>query len=353
MKSALRARSRRPAAAVLLSALALFALLSAPAALAWGGAQHVYINRFAAKNVPEEMAAFRQFALPMCFPAIYPDLWKSYDADENARHYFEPDRLPKNFDFSTLSPDPAKALKTVGLTREELGIAPWTIADLTAQMSDAMRTNDWLRAARVGATLGHYVGDIHMPLHCTRNFNGWETRQTGVHGRFESEMVKAFFNASELFVPNPAYIEDPFAAAVEWCLHSHSLCELVLQADLEATRAAGGRTDTEEYYSEFWVRTGELAMDQIGWAASHLASLWYTAWVDAGRPEIPPPFEEIPVYSIFSGVGIDAPETDGTPLPDPNKKRFDLIIRSVLGALILLALLSAIFRPRASRTRRP
>ena len=91
MRSALRRRAA-PFAAV------LFALPLA--AGAWSGQQHIQINKAAGRNVPDEMAAFRDFARPMALPAIYPDLWKESDPDEGPRHYFEPDRLPPGTDIN-------------------------------------------------------------------------------------------------------------------------------------------------------------------------------------------------------------------------------------------------------------
>ena len=80
-------------------------LLALPlAAGAWSGQQHIQINKAAGRNVPEEMAAFREFARPMALPGIYPDLWKESDPDEGPRHYFEPDRLPPGTDLRALSP---------------------------------------------------------------------------------------------------------------------------------------------------------------------------------------------------------------------------------------------------------
>lgn len=331
-------------------AVAMWMALLPASAWAWGGVQHIHINREASKAVPMEMKGWRNFARSMAFPGIYPDLWKGYDAQENARHYFEPDRLPRGFDLQTLTRDEPAELARHGLTREELGEAPWMIADLTEKMSEAMRTNDWLMAARYGATMGHYVGDLHMPLHCTVNFNGQETRQHGVHTRIESEMTKAFFRIDQLRVPRGHYVEDPFHEVLSWVAHSYSLVPMWLRADLSAKSFAGGRTDTEDYYLRLWEILGDSVMEQIGSAASHLASLWYTAWVNAGKPPIPEKaFEELPAYSIFSGVGIDAPETDGQPLSNPKKEKYDLIIWSVMGAIALLVIVSSVLRSRHSR----
>lgn len=324
--------------------VALGAILPA-AAWAWSGAQHVQINKAAGRLVPEEMAAFRAFSRPMALPGVYPDLWKEADAGETPRHYFEPDRLPPGMDLRAIGTNQTETLARLGLAPESIGIAPWTIADLLAQMTAALRTNDWLWAARCGATMGHYVADLHMPLHCTRNYNGDDTGQSGIHLRWESDMAKAFFRPDQMR-PDPAvYLENPFSAVLDWIAHSAALVPEVLKADVIAKRSANGRVDTEGYYRKLWDLTGDLVVQQLEAATTHLASLWYTAWVDAGKPAIPAAFDELPTASVFSGVGID-PQTEGGPVGavSRQKKTFDTILLSVMGLIALIVIVSSLHR---------
>jgi hypothetical protein len=332
--------------------LALLLLVGLPsAALAWAGTQHIQINKAAGRNMPDEMAAFRAFSRPMAFPGIYPDLWKGSDPDEGPRHYFEADRLPADFNLLSLNPDQKTAFATqIPAAPDEIGIAPWTVGDLLGKMTEAMRTNDWLWAARYGAAMSHYVADLHMPLHCTRNFNGQETWQQGVHARLESDMTKAFFH-SDLIHPAPAaYLENPFRAVTEWTAHSASLVPGILKADIIAKRSAGGRVDTEGYYRKFWELTGDTIVQQIEDAATHLSSLWYTAWINAGRPAIPEPFEELPTLSVFSGVGIDLPAEGEFLGTQPRRNQtYDVIIWSVMGFFALVVIVSSLYRSLQAR----
>jgi len=321
---------------------------AAPAATwGWGGIQHVQINKAAGRNVPDEMGAFRPFSRPMAFPGIYPDLWKEADLAETPRHYFEPDRLPAGTDLGGLAADQATAFsQQISSRPDEIGIAPWTITDLLVQMTEAMRTNDWLMAARCGATMGHYVADLHMPLHCTRNFNGQETWQVGIHSRIELDMTKAFFRPDLLDPAPAAYLEDPFREIMGWVAHSASLVPSILNADTIARRSANGRYDTERYYYKLWELTGDTIIQQLSDAVTHLSSLWYTAWVDAGKPAIPGPFAELPTTSLHSGVGIDFPTEDGpagATLPRQNKT-YNAIIWAVMGIIAGVVITSSIVR---------
>ena len=321
-------------------------LLGLPAgAWAWAGAQHIQINRLAGRNVPDEMGAFRAFSRPMVLPGIYPDLWKGSDFEEDSRHYFEPDRLPGGFDLFSIGSNRTTAFQAqIPVRSEEIGVAPWTIVGLLDEMTEAMRTNDWQWAARCGAAMGHYVADLHMPLHCTRNYNGQETWQDGIHTRWESDMTKAFFRTEELSLEPAVYLENPFRSIMEWVAESFALAPEILKADAIAKRSAGGRIDTEVYYLKLWELTGGIAVARVGDAVSDLSSLWYTAWIDAGKPAIPEPFDELPPFSVFSGVGIDAPEIQGPHPPSRQKRTYDLVIWSVMLAFGAVVIGSSIHR---------
>jgi hypothetical protein len=337
-------RAVRPAALTV-----LLCLLLPAAACGWAGLQHVQIGRAAARNMPADAAAFRAFARPMAFPSIYPDLWKGADPEEGPRHYFEPDRLPEDFDLYTLSPNRVEAFATqIDARSDEIGVAPWTILSLLDDMTEAMRTNDWLWAARCGAAMSHYVADLHMPLHCTRNFNGQETWQHGIHSRWESDMTKAFFRPELMTPPPAAYLEDPFRALLDWVAESYALVPQVLRADIIAKRAADGSTETETYYLKLWELTGDLVNRRISEAAGNLSSIWYTAWINAGRPAIPEPFEEIPPFSVFSGVGIDPPEVVGRHASF-QKQKFDIIVWVAMGVFALVVIGSSLHRGAQAR----
>ena len=342
-----RAGNRLPAVALAL--LLVGGIRTAPA---WSGLQHIHIGKAAARNVPDEMTAFRAFARPMALPSIYPDLWKETDLDEVPRHYFELDRLPPGADPYALSPSLAQALPQLRQRIEDVGSATWTILDLLGKMTAAMRTNDWLWAARCGAAMSHSVADLHMPLHCTRNFNGQETWQVGVHSRIESDMTKAFFRADAIR-PGPAgHLENPFREIMGWIERSAAMAPVVLRADLIAKRSANGRIDSETYYLRLWELTGDVIETQISDAAAHLSALWYTAWVNAGKPAIPAPLDELPVLSVHSGVGID-PASEGGPVGavrTRQNQRYDTILWAVMGGIALVVVASSLWRGAQERT---
>jgi hypothetical protein len=43
----------------------------------------------------------------------------------------------------------------------------------------------------------------------------------------------------------------------------------------------------DAYYAALYVFAGKLAKLSMAQAATDLGSLWYSAWIDAGRPKVP------------------------------------------------------------------
>ena len=323
---------------LLLVGMALGSLLTPPRdALGWAGPQHIQINRAASENLPAEMAAFEAFARPMDLPSTYPDIWRATDSAEGSRHYFKPDFLPSSFDLASLSTNRMEAFRSqLTMTRPgEIGMAPWSILNLMHDFTSAMKSNDWVWAARCGAALSHYVADVHMPFHCTRNHDGQETGQQGIHMRIESYMTELYFHPESIAPAPPVYLDDPFHSLLEWTQESLLRAADLLDADRIATQESGN-TQSQAYYLKLWELAGPVVIERISASASDLSSIWYTAWVDAGKPPIPAPLAKIPPYSVFSGVGITPPEPHALQT-DRVQPLFDILF---WGGLFLFAVMA-------------
>lgn len=338
-----------------MAAAALAAGMACGTAWGWAGMQHFQITREAGRRVPEEMAGWESWAKTMAFPSVCPDLWKGADYDEGPRHYFEADRL-RGLRATEVDADWDEASgKQFRFSREDIGDGPWQICELLGMMSDAMRTNDWEWAARCGATLAHYAEDLHMPLHCIRNFNGQETNQRGAHTRIESGAIKTFFDAGMFKGEGKGEVlEDPFHAVMGWVEASTARGPRWLRWELEATAAAEGDTESEEYYEEVWGRVREEAVARMDAAATDVASLWATAWANAGKPAIPRAPREISQRSVWSGVGIDGEEQVAKRAG--RNRKYDYLIWGFLGGVFFWTLVTAVARAlkneRAVRGRR-
>lgn len=315
----------------LLPALFLCMTLSASG---WGGAIHAVINEAAAQNVPEEMSAWRAYGPLLAEHGADPDFWKRDDPSEPVRHFIDlehygtpPFEIPRNI---------AAALKNGG-KRE--GDAPWVIMETTERLAEAMRRKDWYQAARIAAAVGHYVGDTHQPLHCTVNYDGYQTGNAGIHLRWEVQMPRRVGSAATVTTPaTAAYLTNLWTSINGWIMDAWPLCSNIFQADKEARWSSRNNVESQYYFFQLWEKSQDVFLRQISRAAADLSSVWYTAWVDAGRPDIPPPPRQISSASIHLGRTARSPKEEN--------RKGAIAVLAVIGAAGLVIVLSSVLKQR-------
>ncbi|MFQ5846573.1 MAG: hypothetical protein ACE5IQ_02750 [Candidatus Methylomirabilales bacterium] len=257
----------------------------------WGLEAHVLINRSACTTLPGPLRRF--FMKHQAYIGEHgrdPDtvLTAREGEAERIRHWFDLDELDR-FPFREIPRNYKQALAKYGRERlEEAGLLPWRIAELYRELVRAMRTPDWSRVPLVAARLGHYVADGHQPLHTTTNYDGQLTGNRGIHKRFEDEMIRrhlAQYHDLAAFTQPAQRAGDPIAFTFDFLIDSYVWVDNVLRADTLARRGVRGFEDA--YYAALHVFAGKLAKLSMAQAATDLGSLWYSAWIDAGRPTVP------------------------------------------------------------------
>ncbi|MEO6462093.1 MAG: hypothetical protein ABIP29_03370, partial [Candidatus Eisenbacteria bacterium] len=281
---------RKPLAGIstFLAALLVAAasLLPAPAG-AWGGLGHRSIASQYGESLPPALQPLRAEDAWVTDHVMDPDVRKSTVPGEGYRHYIDIDAYPE-YALGTLSHDRATLEAQYGAAQvEQWGIAPWAIGEVTDSLSAAMARGDWTRARTWIADLCHYVGDLHQPLHCTKNYNGQLTGNTGIHSRYETTMLNRYPQALQFDAGTADDLVDPVEAAFAIAGASQQAHYAVLDADTQARAAAGGSVSSDTYYAELWSRTSTLTLARMTGASVGTASFVYTAWVDAGHPAVP------------------------------------------------------------------
>lgn len=193
----------------------------------------------------------------------------------------------------------SSAFFTEGLSAH--GILPWNLARMQRQLTGAFRKRDSQSIRRLCADMGHYIGDAHVPLHTTSNYNGQKTGQDGIHGFWESRIPELFADESyDYFVGKPVYIEDPAAFFWEITLESNRLVDSVLlfekklRADFPPDRQMcpdlrNGRVllaPCREFAAAYQDALDGMVERRMRAAIHAVASVWYTAWIDAGQPDL-------------------------------------------------------------------
>lgn len=254
---------------------------------AWGSTGHKFINLKAVLHLPAAMASFKADSAFYQAHASDADIRRdnsdtSFYA-EAPRHYIDIDDYP---DFRHLSHNLDSVILVYGWERvKDNGLNPWATRWVFDTLTAQLARGDRAAARYTMSDLGHYVGDAHQPLHCTKNYDGWLTGNGGIHSRYESSMIN-LYQASLAVVPESVrYIASPVDAAFGYILVSQELVDSILRADTYAKGVSGWNgtgTAPSAYYAALWEKTRALTLREFQSATADLASLWYTAWVDAG-----------------------------------------------------------------------
>ena len=269
-----------------LVALVTVALAATPSAYAWGPQAHLLADDWAIGTLPPNLQNYfqsnRSFILAH---ANDPEEWIKKDRYEGMRHYIFLNKYG-TFPYLELPHSYKAAVNKYGLGRiTRNGVLPWQVGEYSLKLTNDFRAHNWKQAKLDGAALAFYVADTHDPLHTTQNYDGQLTGQTGLERRFGTDLVERY---SHFFMFRPdiaSKVSDPTEYAFQMILEAHTWVDQIILADLVALDALPGHTD--DYYDRFYSSVGSTAMKEISESAHDIGSYWYSAWLNAGRPELP------------------------------------------------------------------
>jgi hypothetical protein len=282
---------------IIIKLVTFYSILSfSNTAWGWGIDTHFLINKDSEIHLPVGMSNFTIYDDFLANHSIDADLRKSIDPNEAPRHYMDIDNFSGFFD-GTLPHDLDLLIAEYGSQFDVIdnGIVPFAIELFTDSLRKKMAEGEWLDALLLAADLGHYVADAHQPLHTTKNYDGQLTGNDGIHARYETEMMNRHLAAITIISNQAIYITNPIDYAFQIIEEAWVFVDSIMLADEIAKSESGGVYD-DIYYDALWRETGDFSINQIRLATEALASLWYTAWVNAGMPEIP--------SNVFSSVSI-------------------------------------------------
>lgn len=266
----------------------------------WGFFAHQRINRYAVFTLPPEMIGFYKKHIDYLSEAsVAPDRRRYAVASEAPKHYIDLDRYGEGTLY-TLPQAWSEAVKAVGEdTLNARGTVPWQINLMYYQLVDAYMLNDPEKILRLSAELGHYVADAHVPLHTTSNYDGQLTKQSGIHAFWESRLPELFFEGYDLLVGKATYIEHVQQAAWETVAGAHAAVDSVLEIEEKLFKRMGDKKynfetrgkQTIKVVSFDYARSYHQALSgmverQLRASIKMVGNLWYSAWVDAGQPDL-------------------------------------------------------------------
>ncbi len=270
---------------------------SSQPAFPWGATAHRKITAAAIDRLPEPLRTFlRANARTVAEHSLDPDLWRAAgESTEGPNHYINIDALAP-FPFAEVPQEESAFLARYGEAGRRAGRLPWRVGEATRELAEAFRQGDGGAIRQKAAVLAHYVGDLHVPLHLTRNHDGQETGQTGVHSRWESELVDHFFEQIPWRAGDGrlAPAGSPVAFAFARIQAGYPDVEAVLNSDRKAVAGANDFFETPfddryapRYFSRLFALERERLVAAASSAAEAIARLWLEAWEEAGRPPLP------------------------------------------------------------------
>jgi len=298
----------------------------------WGSVGHRKINQHSPASFPYSMEFLKiSWTLLLADHASDADDRKQQDPDESAKHYIDIDDYPEFVQSGRIPMtwDSVTALHGVSFVIDK-GILPWATITAFDTLKECFQRKDWTKAGLVAADLGHYVADGHMPLHITRNYNGQFTGQTGIHSRYESTMIGKY--NSQINYPDDSVklLADVKSTVFTYLYYNYQLVDSVLHADIIADTVAGG-TSGNTYYLELWNHTQDFTTDLFKRASYTLAGLIYTAWVQAGSPNLTPnAIDELSSENVILGQNLPNPFTGLTKIPITVKRNNTHLILEVV-----------------------
>ena len=283
-------------------------LFSTHCSLSWGVWAHYRINMGGVLCMPDTPGAFLyHHADYITEESVVPDVRKHdlNDRAESIRHFIDLEGLGDGT-IAGLPHTYAEAVKKFTTdTLKKYGTLPWTILEHEQMLTRAFRDGNKAEILFLAADLGHYVGDAHMPLHTSINHDGQLTGQKGIHGLWEAELPELFGSAYHLYSRPAEFLPDITEAVFAALSHSHSLVDSLLHADQrlrntfpESTmfmhsdsgqvkkNKYGQQVFSKEYAQKFHSALNGMVELQMKAALMLTADLWYTAWVNAGRPDL-------------------------------------------------------------------
>jgi hypothetical protein len=266
----------------------------------WGFFAHKRINKLAVFILPPEMIGFYKANIAyITEAAVNPDRRRFTVVEEAARHYLDLDHYGDSALYKMPRYWNDAVEKYTEDTLKAYGVLPWHINRMYFQLRDAFMMRDPNRILKLSADLGHYLADAHVPLHTTENYNGQLTGQEGIHAFWESRLPELFSDRYDFFVGQALYLDNPQLAAWRAIESSHLALDSVLTEEKKLSERLGDKrysfetkgkqtqkVYSKEYASAYHEILKGMVERRMRAAIKAIGNFWYTAWVDAGQPEI-------------------------------------------------------------------
>jgi len=268
----------------------------------WGFYAHRKINYYAVFLLPPEMMQLYKSNINyLTIHAVDPDKRRYIIKNEGSHHYIDIDHYGK-YPYDSLPHNWIKAKqKFSNDTLIKYGILPWWILRTEQRLVTAFKEKNKKDILKLSADLGHYIGDAHVPLHSNTNHNGEQTGQEGIHAFWESRIPELFGDSKwNYFIGKACYIENKDYFIWKIVLQSAAASDTVLNIDKKLSTQFSEwkkysyeiknhkllKQYSTEYTTTYDDLLNHMTERRMRLSIYAIACFWYTAWVDAGQPDL-------------------------------------------------------------------
>jgi hypothetical protein len=268
----------------------------------WGFLVHRTINQLAIYELPKSMQSFFYTNRDnLAKNSIRPDLRRNEDSTEAPKHFIDLEIFgdPASLQMPMKWDDAVRQYGKDSLIK--YGYVPYYIIVVKNRLTNAFRLGNKDSILFYAADLGHYIGDANVPLHSSVNYDGQLSNQKGLHSLWEATIPEAELDQYTLHSRHKAsYLSSPEEAIWNAIRHAHSLLKDIFAQEKEATKSftdstkfkvqmrngRESRSFTPAFAKAYSERLGKTINEQLLNSANLIADFWYTAWVDADKPDL-------------------------------------------------------------------
>ena len=268
----------------------------------WGFLVHRTVNQLAVYELPKIPRSFFYSNMDYIVKhSVRADLRRNEDSTEDTKHFIDFEAFGDSaaWKMPMLWEDAVRLYSKDSLI--EYGYVPYYIIMMKDRLTDAFRNRNKDSILFYAADLAHYIGDAHVPLHTTLNYDGQLTNQKGLHSLWESIIPEIELDQFDLSSPHKAkYLKRPDLAIWQAVRSAHVLTANVFQQEREVSaeftdstkyriqirRGKEVKSYTTEFAKAYYQRLGSTVNQQLINSADLIADFWYTSWVDAGKPDL-------------------------------------------------------------------
>jgi hypothetical protein len=273
-----------------LLAVLLWSLAPSPVS-AWGFAGHQFIMRRAIELLPPELKPFfTAHRDELVVRVTDPDLWRNVGWEDDPNHFMD-FGVPEfgRYPFTALPREYGAAIEKFGMaTLKRDGTLPWREAEQFGNLRRAFegfkRQAPYASSDTVlfAAVASHYIEDANQPLHATNNHDGQLTGQSGLHARFERDLIERFESRLTVPLAAGAPIANARDAAFDALLASYQRVDPLLAADRAAS--AGKDVYDDDYFEKFFAGARPILEERLGASITATVGIIAGAWEQAGKP---------------------------------------------------------------------